>query len=58
MSVSSSNTLGGIYRKDKKTRKIEKMAMAQVVQQMIDEQTTILAYKTYSEISMKKDMIK
>ena len=25
---------------------------------MIDDQTTILAYKTYTQISMKKDMIK
>ena len=24
---------------------------------MIDDQTTVLAYKTYTEISMKKDMI-
>ena len=29
-----------------------------MVEQLIDDQTTILAYKTYTEISMKKDMIK
>jgi hypothetical protein len=56
--VSSQNSSLLLFnRKDKKQRKQEK-EINDILERMVDDQITVLAYKVYIDLSMKKDALR